>query len=306
MNTKSFDSIVYHEGCPDGIMGLWCTQLSNSNCLTTIYPCKAGSDPTTYFEHKNVIFVDICPSIDYILKLVDCATNITILDHHKSSASTLENNKELLSKYSNIQIIFDMEKSGCQLAWDYFFEGSQRPYFVDYVGDRDLWQWKLPMSKELNNALWENNYFNPTDFTKLNQLYDSTDMDKDKEDLIAFGKILGNIQSKEIQYCVDQSLEAVMQVNDTKYRVWLSSNYKYRSEIGSILCDKLFSDGILPDFAVTWKYNIIDDNWFISMRGKDRVDLSVIAQQFTNGGGHKNASGCTIDSLKKYITLVTN
>lgn len=302
MTETQFDAIVYHADCPDGIMSLWCANKFKQN--EHVYGCKAGVDPTNYFENLSVVFVDICPSIDYILKLVTSAKQVVILDHHKSSANMLETNKEILDKHKNLSVVFDMERSGCQLVWDYFFKDQPRPFFVDYVADRDLWQWKLPMSKEINGALYELDYYNPNDFTKLNELFDSTNVEQEKEKLIEFGKIIINMQTKEINYSVDKAVEGVFTVGENKYRIWMSDNIKYRSEVGAQLCHKVFADNTLPDFSVIWRYNIIGDEWFISMRANNKVDVSLIAQQFPKGGGHKNASGFTVKDLKNCFTIV--
>jgi phosphoesterase RecJ-like protein len=44
------------------------------------------------------------------------------------------------------------------------------------------------------------------------------------------------------------------------------------------------------------------DEWRVSMRSKDNVDINAVAREF-GGGGHKNASGCTafgkIEDLKE-------
>ena len=298
--------IVYHADCSDAITGLWCCNTYEEIQHTYTYPCKAGSDPTELFQDMDVLFIDICPSVDYILKLVNSAKKIVILDHHKSSQVALENNKELLDKYDNLKIIFDMDRSGCQLAWDYFFGDKERPFFVDYVADRDLWQWKLPMSKEINNALFELDYFNPKDFSKLNDLYKSTNtnLEEIKNKLIEHGKFIDHLNKKEIYSSINRSIEGIMIVGDQTYRIWLSDNIKHRSEVGALLCDKVFKDNTLPAFSAIWKYNITTDEWFISMRGKGLVDLSVVAKQFINGGGHKNASGFTIKNLKDCFIII--
>jgi uncharacterized protein len=181
---RQFDAIVYHERCQDGILGLWCANRNSK--IENVYACNAGVDPTKHFENENVIFVDICPSFDYMLSVIKQVKKIVILDHHKSSADVLEKHKNILEEYDNIEIVFDMHRSGCQIAWDYFFPNESRPFFVDYVADRDLWQWKLPMSKEVNSALYELDYINSSDFSKLDELSNS---DNREEHIKKIGKI---------------------------------------------------------------------------------------------------------------------
>jgi nanoRNase/pAp phosphatase (c-di-AMP/oligoRNAs hydrolase) len=122
--------------------------------------------------------------------------------------------------------------------------------------------------------------------------------------LVKLGKIICNIQLKEINYSVDESVEGYMLVGDTKYRVWLSNNVKYRSDVGALLCNKKFEDGTMPDFSFIWRYNISTKDWYISMRGNGSVDLSVIAQKFPDGGGHKNASGFSVKDFNEHFIIV--
>jgi hypothetical protein len=38
--------------------------------------------------------------------------------------------------------IFDMNRSGAGLAWDYFQPMTSRLRFIDYLEDRDLWRFR--------------------------------------------------------------------------------------------------------------------------------------------------------------------
>lgn len=292
---KNFDAIIYHGPCSDGTGGLW-SAIHYAN-IQNRCACKAGANPPPNYNYTdmNIIFIDICPTIDYLTNLVSIAKNIVILDHHISSKEMIESNSCILEKFDNLFIEFDMERSGCQMAWDYFFDNSPRPFFIDYIGDRDLWHWKLPNSKEINNALFELNYVDPRDLTKLSDLLNEPD--KKMEYLRSAGDVLEIAKNNEISVGVSNSIEAVFEVGDVKYRVWLGGNVNptIRSELGNVLCAKKFNDGILPDFSVVWQYVPISDEWWISLRGnKERSpDLSSIASSF-GGGGHKFASGFTI------------
>lgn len=66
---------------------------------------------------------------------------LVVLDHHKTAQAALED-----APYA----IFDMNKAGCELAWEHFFPAEPLPDLLTYVADRDLWVWELPYSKEVN------------------------------------------------------------------------------------------------------------------------------------------------------------
>ena len=300
---KDFDAIVYHGPCSDGTGGLWCA--CHYNTIKTRYACKAGSNPTGDYTGMNIIFVDICPKIEYLLDLVKVARHVVVLDHHKSSEQMILDNKELLSSITNLTIEFDMERSGCQMAWDYFFDSQPRPFFIDYMGDRDLWSWKLPYSKEINTALWELGYIDSYDLSKMTGLLENS---KSKiANLKYMGELIENANKRQIDIGVANALETQFKFEDKTFRVWLAGNINpiLRSDLGNALCSKPFKDGVMPDFSACWQFDPKSDEWWISFRGvpSRSPDLSVLASKF-GGGGHPMASGITIkscDGLKKFF-----
>lgn len=287
-----FDVIIYHLPCSDGTAALW------SACHYKDIPKKigirAGTDPEFKFNNKNILFTDICPSLEFIVNTSDIAKNIVIIDHHKSAQDMYNKNKNILDTIKNINIVFDMNKSGCQLTWDYFFPTQSRPWFIDYIGDRDLWKWELHNSKEINTALYELNYIDNRDLSKLTNLLDNHE-DKLNE-LFIQGKLISQLHKKELDNAVYKAIQANLKINDKIYKLWLGGNItmSLRSELGNLLSVKKFNDGTKPDFAAIWVYEPKLNEWWISLRGcDDSPDLSNIATHF-GGGGHSKASGFSI------------
>lgn len=52
--------------------------------------------------------------------------------------------------------------------------------------------------------------------------------------------------------------------------------------------------------AVVFFKENTEDEWRVSMRSKGEVDINAVAKQF-DGGGHKNASGCTVRGEFEYL-----
>jgi oligoribonuclease NrnB/cAMP/cGMP phosphodiesterase (DHH superfamily) len=285
-----FDAIVYHEGCPDGITSLWTAM--HFKPIPEIVPCRAGCSPSGDFTNKNVLFVDICPKRDYLEQLSCSAKNIVILDHHETNQRTVE--VPFVTK--NVFVVFDMKRSGCQITWDYFFpcDATDRPWFVDYVADRDLWKWEIPMSRQVNCCLMEENIIDASDLSKLTNLLTTTDS---KEQFITKGTIYCDIYDKEVANACKYATEAIMKVGENTYRVWVSTiTSKLRSELGNVLTKKKFADGVLPDFGVYYSYHFETNQFHISLRGGDTstLNLTKIAEHF-GGGGHPKACGFAID-----------
>lgn len=290
---KDFDAIIYHGPCSDGTGGLWAA--CHYKPIKNRYACKAGFNPQGDYLGMNVIFVDLCPKIDYLLELVKIAKYVVILDHHKSSEQMILENKELLSWIPNLYIEFDMGRSGCQMSWDYFFDSQPRPFFIDYMGDRDLWTWKLPSSREINTALWELGYIDSYDLTKLTGLLENSN--EKIQYLESSGKFIEAGNKREVDIGLSNAIEVKMICQDKTYRLWLGGNVNpvLRSDLGNALCAKPFKDGTMPDFSACWQFDPKSDEWWISLRGVPNrsPDLSVLSSYF-GGGGHPMASGITI------------
>lgn len=299
---KDFDAIIYHGPCSDGTCGLWCA--CHYKPIKTRFACKAGSNPTGDYSGMNIIFIDICPKIDYLLELVKVAKYVVVLDHHKSSQQMIQSNNELLSSIPNLLIEFDMERSGCQMAWDYFFDNRPRPFFIDYIGDRDLWTWKLSESKEVNTALFDLGYIDSYNLDKMTGLME--DSESKLKELKSVGSLIETGNKRQIDIAISNAIEASMIWNNTIFRVWLAGNINpvLRSDLGNALCSKSFKDGSSPDFSACWQYDPKSDEWWVSLRGvpSRSPDLSIIASSF-GGGGHPMASGITIKSKPDYKGL---
>jgi uncharacterized protein len=69
-------------------------------------------DPVRFnkVSRKKIIFCDWAPPPDVLEQVV---SEIKILDHHKTAQQALQ---------SKPYAIFDMEKSGAGLTWEYFFQ----------------------------------------------------------------------------------------------------------------------------------------------------------------------------------------
>jgi oligoribonuclease NrnB/cAMP/cGMP phosphodiesterase (DHH superfamily) len=293
MNNHKFDIVIYHQNCPDGICGLWCAHMYKKDSFEKI-GIPAGKDPIGNFENKRLLFIDVCPSYNFLINTSKIANKITVLDHHKSAYDMYLTNKNELEKLSNVKLHFNMNLSGCQIAWDYLFNNSKREWFIDYVGDQDLWKFELVNSKEINCSLEFNKFIDSENLNKLDELQKYTD-----EDILnlALGgglilRIKNNIMNKQLEY----SEERKMIVGDKVYHVQVGtiSSSDMKSTFGNMLATKKFNDGSEPDFGVVWSYWPEKDEWYISLRGaQNSPDLSAIAT-FFGGGGHPKASAFVV------------
>jgi oligoribonuclease NrnB/cAMP/cGMP phosphodiesterase (DHH superfamily) len=279
MTDKIYDIVLFHYPCQDGLSSGWIVNKFHKehNITIDLYPIQHGKIiDIERLTNKKVIFCDYAPSKEVIEEIEKVALKITILDHHISSQKALED-----KDYA----IFDMNKSGAGLTWDYFYN-VDCPLFIKMVEDRDIWKWKIPKSKEFTAGLSTIcSSFEMYDFDKLFNIFDEILINPFKFD---FYIELGDIINKSIMIkCKYMALESVKKINHYKnYNVCIvNCSYELSSDLGNILSSY---DNV--DFAVLWRYNHTKEEYYVSLRSNDKADVSLIAKEF-GGGGHKNASG---------------
>lgn len=294
---KQFDVVVYHESCSDGIASMWSVRRHLPNIQ--VESCKAGCVYKMDFDifvNKRIIFVDICPKMDTLYAISAIAKWVTILDHHKSSIDNYENyhdnKKSCLGQiHNNIEIYFDITRAGCQMTWDYFnvsiSPNKTRPWFLNYIADRDLWKWELEYSKEYNTAFYDLKYLTADN---INLLYEMSD--KKKEELKEYGiSAVTKFNNKINECCMESNIATV-----DKYKCWiLSCDYAYRSDVGNKMSMLPFPDGTMPDFTAIWTRDPKSNDKWISLRNVSDLDLTIVCKIFDDkGGGHPRAAGFTI------------
>lgn len=293
---KKFDVCLYHNNCPDGIGGAYpfweiAQDLDNQDFMT-LGVNHYEPWPKEVVTGKRVVIVDFSYKRSDLLDMSKVCNEILILDHHKTAE---ENLTGIDLEASNIKYIFDMDRSGAQIAWDYCYGDMTRPWFIDYIADRDLWKWELPFSKEINKALYFGGWLQ---FEKLDELYYKCDPETTKRKFTEQGKAFLIYEKKLINDAIKSSCKCEFEGHTI---LLTNCDRNVRSEVGAILAKK---DGI--DFSATWVYSFENKEWWISLRGsKDcEIPLHHIAQKF-GGGGHFSAAAFTIkDDIHKYFKVI--
>jgi uncharacterized protein len=292
MDIQKYNICFYHHPCSDGMASCWAV---NKYCDSVE---MIGTKPQFYLDtgrvslckDANIICVDVIPSKESLQMLDGHCKTLTILDHHKTNKEVIE---ELNWKNSQLIKVFDMDRAGCQITWDYFFPLEERPWFIDYIADRDLWKWELPDSKDINTGMFEMK-INSVD--KFNELFLMK-----KNDICPEIKRIGEekikINTKIIEKCIRMSLYCHLHLpNGDKQLVILGNPpTDLRSEFGNqSLLGEPFYNYEKVKVSASWHLDFYSQEWWISLRSlTPNDDVSAIAKQF-GGGGHPCASGFTI------------
>ncbi len=173
---------------------------------------------------------------------------------------------------------FDMNRAGAQMTWDWFNPSKPRPPLVEYISDRDLWRFALPMSREINAYLGAHAY----NFTGWDQLDHSLALDLD-----LVSRVGGVIDSKHQRDIAELLKASQRRMTIAGHDVPVATlPYKMASDA----CPAMSKAEPSAPFAAT--YMDLPHGRVFSLRSTT-VDVSEIAKRY-GGGGHPGAAGFTM------------
>lgn len=283
------DTIIYHNACPDGFTAAYIAKKKYPEAQ--LVPRDHGTPINVEsFRDKDVLTVD-CNLRGSNDEVAAVAKTYQVYDHHKSET-------EIIGKpYA----VYDIARSGAGLTWDYLFgkdsklsDGEQlyphpdfvheqsyyrmaRPWWVNYVEDRDLWRFRLPHSEEINAYIMT--------FPHTIEGWD-TMTQVPIEQAIEAGKAVLLQVNHYVREAVKQAQYSTWEIADNTYSTAVVNlPYLNCSEVGAVLAKAV-------DVSATW-FERHDGIVQFSLRSAGDIDVSKIAQIF-GGGGHKNAAGFQI------------
>ena len=272
--------VLYHRNCNDGFGAAWAAWKKLGYENTDYIPMQYGEDfvfPVCNSDCLIKIYIlDFSFSREKMLELHKTygANNVILLDHHKTAL-------EELKGVNNCFI--DMEESGATLAWDFFHSDEKRPGIIDFVKDRDLWEWHMYKSREISALISSYDY----DFESWNILREH----------IAYGFSSAYAEGAAILKTQTKIVNQLVANNSYQYKidgysVMGVNSPVFQSEIGEKILE-VYSD---TPFAVIG-YSIEGKDIF-SLRSRSDFDVSEVAKKY-GGGGHKQAAGFTMPALEK-------
>lgn len=284
------DICIYHGNCADGFTAAWVVRKRFSDDVQ-YFPGFYGKDPPDV-AGKHVLMVDFSFKRPVLEEMSKSAASITILDHHKTAQADLETfavfnpvdadniDAVVLATQpglGNVRAIFDMQRSGAQMAWDFCHPLFSRPKLVDYVADRDLWQFKMPSSREIAAALFSY----PYDFKQWETIYYWLESGDTFDRFVAEGSAIERKHFKDIDELLAQTTREMV-IGGQRVKV---ANLPYT--MSSDAAGKL-AEG--APFGACY-FDRPDARVFsLRSRGDGAADVSLIAASY-GGGGHKNAAG---------------
>lgn len=251
--------VLYHAVCADGFGAAWAAW-KRFGAQADYVPVQHASAPPDIPPGSEVYVLDFAYSRVETEAMRRDASALTVIDHHRTAEEELRGLEG---------VIFDNQKSGAVLSWEYFHPGKPVPELLRYVMDRDLWLHRLPRSREVFAGL--SAY--PMDF----EVWDAFDIPT----LAREGAVVLRYQRECVALvCASARIETL-----AGYRVPVVNAPLLGSEVGEELL-KRYPDA--PFAAVYFDRGDGKRQW--SLRSREDFDVSKVARLYQNGG-HRQAAG---------------
>jgi oligoribonuclease NrnB/cAMP/cGMP phosphodiesterase (DHH superfamily) len=342
--------VLYHKYCRDGFTSaavafkFYMESLKNKAdkvelTFKSLDPSKLESaidELITHYDSKTkILSLDLSFTLLAFNKLSNYFSDLTILDHHKTTKeqciNLLENplQKEL--------IIYDEEYCGATLAFKYFYPDQEIPEFLKYIQARDLWKETEDM-KTVNAGLLEAlplKYLSEKEVNEyIQKVYVSNDpnlfvhqaccepnvpyfvewiqyMENDLwvKEMTTTGKIVMNLLNR----AVSQTCKSAAIKKYKEYQVYLVNTDQNVSNVAAKLYEETDDTDCFPtrykcDCVMVWRFNHSDNLVYVSLRSKQGygIDVQKMAIELAGlgkGGGHRHAAGfeCT---MKRWNEIV--
>jgi nanoRNase/pAp phosphatase (c-di-AMP/oligoRNAs hydrolase) len=195
---------------------------------------------------------------------------MVVLDHHKTAEADCAGLRFCQ---------FDMERSGCRMAWDWFFDSEPCPEWIKRVEDRDLWRFSYPDTAEVHAFIASY----PMTMANWDELHAM-----EIEDIEIQGEAIRRYIDTYIEKAAKEARGVILNGDSV---VVLNIPYQNASETASYLLEY----HSLADYAMSY-FQRGDGRWQYSLRSRSEFDVSEVAKRY-GGGGHAQAAGFDTEQL---------
>lgn len=265
--------ILYHKNCLDGFGAALAAHTIFAREAIYI-PVDYQSDPPQMQAGSQVYILDFAYKRRVMESLLERQEKVILLDHHKTAA------EELLGIRGTL---FDLNRSGAMITWQYFHPDESVPRLFRYLQDRDLWRWEYEQTAPITAALWAIGF--DCLATWLPYLED-----KNLEELEVMGNAILKANHQTVKKLVSQSYWGILPGQQQPLPMVNTS------VLISETCHALLNECRYRDYPIVAAWFQGSDRVYYSLRSRQGFDCSHLAQQY-GGGGHPQASGFSSDLL---------
>jgi oligoribonuclease NrnB/cAMP/cGMP phosphodiesterase (DHH superfamily) len=226
-------------------------------------------------EGNEVFVLDF--SFPSMMDLAHSCRVLNWVDHHRTA---MEQQKRAWNS-EDIFGIRSLDKSGCELTFEYMNPaGKPVPDIIKYIGDMDMWKFNYKRTRVICEAAQYDLTGPNSDLWPI--LFTPALADQILDDLEVHGSMLLEAKRQRVKRIFEKGTDVTL----FGQRARLMNATSDISEAG----EYVYSQSEY-DMAVMWQ--VVSGEVVLSFRSNS-VDVGKIAEQF-GGGGHKAASGATVD-----------
>jgi oligoribonuclease NrnB/cAMP/cGMP phosphodiesterase (DHH superfamily) len=259
---------IYHSNCADGFGAAWVFHRRFADGIE-FHP-GIYQQPPPPVAGRSIFLVDFSYKSNIVKDILTTADSVTLIDHHKTALEDL--NGVLGQEHCSL------EKSGAILAWEFCYPGQEPPQLLLHIQDRDLWQFKLPQTREIQAAVFSY----PYDFDVWDRL-----MAMPLEELALQGEAIERKHFKDI--------EELLGV--TQRRMVIGGHNVPVANLPYIFVSDAAHKMALDEAFAACYWDTPKGSTFGLRSTDEGIDVSNIAKLY-GGGGHIHASGFTVPYVK--------
>lgn len=268
----------FHANCIDGAASA--AVIKRKYPQAKCYPMNHGDQLRARFKGKKLFIVDFSFKPDMMRRFEKDCPSVHWYDHHITAVPT---QKEI--GWGTI----DLKESGASLTWKMEYPNQKLPKMLAYVKDKDIYEWKLPHSREISmylrhvegvtnplNPLWQKWLDGPSE-TEWQRMIDE-----------------GALALKNQEAVLKQGLKSAFPINFHGHKT-LAVNWSLEaSDMGEYIYTQL-------GYEVALMFYYTGQVWNFSLRS-EKVDVSKLALKH-GGGGHPGAAGFREEDIDWLLKL---
>ena len=274
--------VLYHAHCPDGMAGAWAAKNKFGNDAEYI-PIKKGEGFPIFtninskeigieqYGEIEIYVIDFSFTIEEIKEVESKCKKLVIIDHHISSREEVE---------SAHNYVFDLDHSGCYLAWEYFYPNMPVPLLLQYISEGDIFKYRLADHEKYMPAI----YGRELSFENIDMLNEMMNSEEGREKLKEQSGLLKNYEKKILAASLD-SVHMIELEGVVMPAVNVCLPIDERSDLLHMIYTKY------PPVAMSYRWD--DGQWKMSLRSNGDFDCTIIATKY-GGGGHKGSAGFAV------------
>lgn len=262
--------IFYHGSCPDGFGGAYAAWKKFGDAAEYV-PLARGGEPLPDVSGREVYFIDFILTQPEMDAIAAQASRLVALDHHAGVQEVTESMPEH---------VFDNDRSGATIAWNYFHPGTPVPELLSIIEDDDLFRFALPDTRAVLSYI----AIKPYSFEEWDELAKLLQDPQGREDFLRKVHTYAEYFELLAQHAVDHA----KLVSFEGHEVYFATAHPFKpmkSLVGNLLARKQ------GPFSLVVAAH--PKGYGVSIRGDGTFDVSEIARKY-GGNGHKSSSGFLI------------